>query len=104
MEIVTAIDGEEGLRKIYGEKPDLIILDLMLPKKDGFEILKEIKDNKDVKDIPVIILSNLGQDNDIKRGLELGAVDFLVKIDYSIAKVVEKIKNALNNSLKNKNN
>jgi DNA-binding response OmpR family regulator len=95
MEVVTALDGEEGLRKIYSEKPDLILLDLMLPQKSGFEILEEIKKDPKVKDIPVLILSNLAQEKEIKKGLELGAVDYLVKTDYSISQVMEKIKKVL---------
>ncbi len=92
---ITALDGEEGLRRIYSEKPDLILLDLMLPKKSGFEILKEIKSNPEVKNIPVLILSNLAQEKEIEAGLELGAEDYLVKTNYSIQQVMEKINNAL---------
>ena len=93
---ITALDGEEGLRKIYSEKPDLILLDLMLPKKSGFEILKEIKADPKVKDIPVLILSNLAQEKEIEEGLALGALDYLVKTNYSIQQVMEKINKALN--------
>ena len=93
--VITALDGEEGLRKIYSEKPDLILLDLMLPQKSGFEILKEIKQDPKVKDIPVLILSNLAQEKEVEKGLELGAEDYLVKTDYSIQQVMEKIKKAL---------
>ena len=93
---ITALDGEEGLRKVYSEKPDLILLDLMLPKKSGFEILKEIKADPKVKDIPVLILSNLAQEKEIEEGLALGALDYLVKTNYSIQQVMEKINKALN--------
>jgi DNA-binding response OmpR family regulator len=93
--VSTALSGEEGVRKIFAEKPDLVILDLMLPKKDGFEILKEVKADSTVKNIPVIIMSNLGQDEDVKRGMDLGAADYLIKSDYPITKVVEKVKNTL---------
>lgn len=96
--VITALDGEEGLRKIYSEKPDLILLDLMLPRKSGFDILKEIKADPEVKDIPVLILSNLAQEKEIEQGLALGAVDYLVKTDYSIQQVMEKIKKALERS------
>ena len=92
---ITALDGEEGLRKVYSEKPDLILLDLMLPKKSGFEILKEIKADPKVKDIPVLILSNLAQEKEIEEGLALGALDYLVKTNYSIQQVMEKINKAL---------
>ena len=96
--VVTALDGEEGLRKVYSEKPDLILLDLMLPRKSGFDILKEIKADPKVKDIPVLILSNLAQEKEIEEGLALGAEDYLVKTDYSIQQVMEKIKKALEKS------
>lgn len=96
--VVTALDGEEGLRKIYSEKPDLVLLDLMLPRKSGFDILKEIKADPKVKDIPVLILSNLAQEKEVEQGLALGAEDYLVKTDYSIQQVMEKIKKALKRS------
>ena len=96
--VITALDGIEGLRKIYSEKPDLILLDLMLPRKSGFDILKEIKADPEVKDIPVLILSNLAQEKEIEQGLALGAIDYLVKTDYSIQQVMEKIKKALERS------
>ncbi|PJA00378.1 response regulator [bacterium (Candidatus Gribaldobacteria) CG_4_10_14_0_2_um_filter_33_15] len=95
IEVSTALDGEEGLRRIYDEKPDLILLDLMLPKKSGFEILKEIKKDEKIKDIPVLILSNLAQEKEIEEGLALGAQDYLVKTNYSIQQVMERIKKAL---------
>ena len=99
--------GEEGLKRLEEikskkkEKPDLILLDLMLPRKSGFDILKEIKADPKVKDIPVIILSNLAQEKEIEQGLALGAVDYLVKTDYSIQQVMEKIKKALERSQNN---
>lgn len=95
MEVVTALDGIEGERKIYSEKPDLILLDLMLPRKSGFEILEDIKKDPKVKDIPVLILSNLAQEKEIEKGLSLGATDYLVKTDYSIQQIMDKIKNIL---------
>ena len=98
---ITALDGEEGLRKVYSEKPDLILLDIMMPKKSGFEILKEIKSDPEVKDIPVIILSNLAQEKEIKAGLDLGAEDYLVKTNYSIQQVMEKIKKNLKRPINN---
>lgn len=98
IEVVTALDGIEGERKIYSEKPNLILLDLMLPRKSGFEILKKIKKDPKVKDIPVLILSNLAQEKEVKKGLQLGAVDYLVKTNYSISEVMEKIKKVLKKS------
>jgi len=92
IETATAIDGEEGLRKVYSESPDLILLDLMLPKKSGFEILKEIKSNPKTKDIPVIILSNLAQEKEKEEGMALGAIDYIVKSNVSIQQIMEKVK------------
>ena len=98
IKVATAIDGEEGLRKVYSELPDLIILDLMLPKKSGFDILKEIKADSKVKDIPVLILSNLAQEKEIEEGMALGAEGYIVKSNVSIQQVIEKIKETLKKS------
>jgi DNA-binding response OmpR family regulator len=93
--VVEALDGEEGVRKIKEEKPDLVLLDLILPGIDGFEVLAKIKEDPLVEGIPVIILSNLGQREDVERGLKLGAVDYLVKAKFTPGEIVEKIKNNL---------
>lgn len=87
-----AIDGEEGLRKIKEEKPDIILLDIILPGIDGFEVLKRAKEDEEIKDIPVIILSNLGQQEDIDKGVELGAKDYLVKAEFTPGEIVEKVR------------
>jgi len=94
-EFLEATTGVEGLNKIISEKPDLVILDLILPGKCGFDVLIETKMKKETKDIPVVILSNLGQDSDIKRGMDLGAVDYLIKSEVSLSQVVRKIKEFL---------
>lgn len=91
-EFLEATNGEEGLNKIIYEKPDLIILDLMLPKKNGFDVLIDIKNNKNTQKIPVIIFSNLGQESDVKKGFALGAASYLVKTDVSLSGVVEEVK------------
>lgn len=93
--VSVASDGEEGLALIGEVKPDLILLDIILPKKDGFEVLKEMKDNKEISDIPVMLLTNLGSLDDIEKALALGATTYLVKGDYQIKEIVEKIKNIL---------
>ncbi len=90
--IDEAIDGEEALRKIEEAKPDLVLLDLILPGLDGFEVLERIKDNPSTNIVPVLILSNLGQRDEIERGLKLGAVDFLVKAHFTPEEIVDKIK------------
>ncbi len=94
-EVIEAITGEEGSHKTSIEKPDLIILDLVLPRKSGFEVLSEIKLNPETKDIPIIILSNLSQEADIKMGLELGTATYLVKTDFSINQLPAIVKEEL---------
>ncbi|HIC92609.1 MAG TPA: response regulator [Syntrophaceae bacterium] len=94
-EIFEVVDGEEGLKKIKELKPDLVLLDLILPTIDGFEVLSKKKDDPEIKKIPVIILSNLGQKEDIEKGLRLGAVDYLVKASFTPQEIVQKIKNLL---------
>jgi len=94
--VIHTMDCEEGLKKAKNEKPDLILLDLVLPGINGFEFLKEAKkDSSEIKDIPVLILSNLGQSDDIKRGIALGAEDFLIKAHYILPEIIEKIKKTL---------
>lgn len=94
-EIVEAIDGEEGLKKIKETKPDLVLLDLILPGMDGFEVLSKKNEDPEIRKIPVIILSNLGQREDIERGLKLGAVDYLVKAHFTPQEIITKIANLL---------
>lgn len=95
MGTLLARDGEEAISKIKNEKPDIILLDLMVPKKDGFEVLTEIKKDSNLANIPVIVLSNLGQQADQDRALGLGANEYLVKVDISIQGVIEKVKGYL---------
>ncbi len=94
-EVVQAIDGEKGEQKIKEEKPDLILLDLILPGIDGFEVLSNIKEDSELKDIPVIILSNLGQKSEVERGLKLGAVDFLIKAHFTPGEIINKIQEVI---------
>jgi DNA-binding response OmpR family regulator len=93
-EIISAFDGEEGLRKAKDEKPDLILLDIILPKKDGYEILAEIKKGEE-KNIPILILTNLGEIDNVQKALDLGATTFMVKSDFSLKDVLEKVKENL---------
>src|SRR3989344_5463292 len=92
-EVFQAFNGNEGLRQVKGKKPDLVLLDIILPEKSGFEVLEKLKKSPDTKNIPVIILSLLGEDEDIKKGLRLGASDYIVKSSHAIAEIVEKVKN-----------
>lgn len=92
-EVFAAFDGKEGLKQVKEKKPDLVLLDLILPEKSGFEVLEELKKSPETEKIPVIILSLLGEDEDIKRGLKLGALDYIVKSSHAVAEIVKKIKN-----------
>jgi len=93
--VFTAEDGKKALRTALKELPDLILLDLMLPGMDGFEVLKELKNDEKGKRIPVILLTNLSQRDEIDRGIGLGAMDYLIKAHFMPSEVVEKVKNVL---------
>jgi len=90
-DIIEATDGEKGIENANKEKPDLVLLDLILPGIDGFEVLAKLKADPKLSDIPVIILSNLGQKTDIEKGIEMGAVDYLIKAHFTPGEIVEKI-------------
>lgn len=94
-EMVSALDGEIGLRMAKVKKPDLILLDLILPKIHGFEVLKKLKEDEETKNIPVIVLTNLEGIKDVDMALQLGAQTYLIKTQYSLEEVVEKIKKTL---------
>lgn len=94
-EVDQAAEGGEGLRRILGEKPDLVLLDIMLPQKDGFEILAEMQRDSNASKIPVIIISNLGQESDVKRGLSLGAKDYVIKTDINLTELMRKVREQL---------
>ena len=94
--IVTGVeDGNEAVPAVEKEKPDLILLDIILPNMDGFEILKKLKKENSTKDIPVIIFTNLGQQADVEKGLELGAVDYLIKAHFTPSEVITKVNKIL---------
>ena len=95
-EMVSALDGKTGLEMARKEKPDLILLDLVLPKMHGFEVLQTLKSDEKTKEIPIIVLTNLEAMSDVEKALELGATTYLVKANYSLEEVVQKIKKALN--------
>ena len=94
-DVSQAFDGEAGLELVKKEHPDLVLLDLILPKKHGFEVLEELKKSSDTQNIPVIILTLLGEDGDIKKGLQLGADDYLVKSSHAVTEIIEKVKDFL---------
>lgn len=95
-EIVEAVDGENGVQKIKQERPDLVLLDLILPGIDGFEVLKKIKEDPKTSSIPIVILSNLGQREDVERGMKMGAVDYLVKAHFTPNEIIDIVKRSLN--------
>ncbi|MFC1727011.1 response regulator transcription factor [Patescibacteria group bacterium] len=94
-EVEVAYDGEEGLKKIEQWKPDLVVLDLMIPKVGGMDVLEKLRLVSATKNVPVMILSNLSQEQDIQRAKELGVKEFLVKANYTPGQVVEKIRQTL---------
>lgn len=94
-EIVVASDGEEGIAKAKAEKPDLILLDIILPKKDGYEVIKEVRADGTIKSVPIALLTNLGSLNDVEKALELGATTYLVKADYKLEEIAVKVKSIL---------
>lgn len=93
--VQIADNGRTGVDKVKEFKPDIILLDILMPELDGFEVLKIVKSEDSTKNIPVLIMSNLGQEDHIQKGMELGAVGYIVKTQYTPSKVVEKIKEVL---------
>lgn len=93
--VSVAENGELGLKDAIKKQPDIILLDILLPKMDGFTVLEHLKDEEDTKDIPVVLLTNLGQKDDVERGLKLGAVDYLIKAHFKPSETVEKIRKIL---------
>ena len=95
-DVETADDGEDGLAKIVLSKPDLIVSDIMMPKMNGLEMMKKLKESKETDHIPVILLTNIdSSEADIEKGLELGAVTYLVKASTGPAAVISKVKEIL---------
>jgi len=93
--VILATDGMKGLKLAKEKSPSLILLDILLPKLDGYQVLAELKKDSKAKDIPVVLLTNLSQRNEVKRGLDLGAVDYLIKAHFMPSEVVAKIKKYL---------
>ncbi|EKD78929.1 MAG: two-component response regulator [uncultured bacterium] len=98
LEVDVAVHGEEGWHKTRENRPDLILLDIIMPRLDGFVFLKRLRANKKLADIPVIILSNLGQESDIAEARELGALDYLVKSNHTIEAIVQRVQQVLHAS------
>ena len=95
LEINLALDGEQALEALKTYQPNLILLDLILPKKSGFEVLESLSQDPQLEQIPVIILSNLGQEKDIERTKQLGAIEYYIKAKTSIDFLIERIKDIL---------
>jgi DNA-binding response OmpR family regulator len=95
-QVVSADDGEKGLKEAKAENPSIILLDILMPKMNGFEVLENLKKEEATKNIPVILLTNLNQRDEIERGLALGANDYLIKAHFMPSEVVDKIKKVLN--------
>lgn len=93
--VVIAGDGDEGLVKAQAEKPDLILLDVMMPKTDGIALLAKLKADENLKNIPVIMLTNFGQENLVQQAFTLGAVDYLLKYKVTPAEMAEKVEHTL---------
>lgn len=91
-DVIVAEDGVQAMERIRAEKPDLILLDLIMPKKNGFEVLEEVVADDALREIPIIILSNLGQTSDVEKGKGLGAKDYIIKSDESLSGVMKKVK------------
>ncbi len=94
-EVKVAVDGAAVAAVVKSWQPDLILLDIILPKKDGLSVLQELKADADLRSIPVIMTSNLGEDEKIKQALKLGAVDYLVKTQHPVKEIIEKVKHHL---------
>ncbi len=97
-EVIKASNGEEGISLAQLELPRLILLDILMPKVDGYEMLKELKSSNKTKNIPVIIFSNLSQKEEIEKGLKLGAKDFIIKTSITPTELEAKVKEYLNKS------
>jgi CheY-like chemotaxis protein len=93
--VVTATNGEEALEALRTMKPDLILLDLIMPKVQGFEVLRSVKENPATAHIPVIVLSNLGQEGDVKRAMESGATAYFVKANLTLEEMVTQVESVL---------
>jgi len=95
-EVVVTRNGLEGLDAMEKEKPDLILLDIIMPKMNGFDVLERKNEDKSLRDIPVIIISNSGQPVEIDRAREMGAKDWLIKTEFDPQEVLEKVKKQIN--------
>ncbi|MBT4153258.1 MAG: response regulator [Candidatus Magasanikbacteria bacterium] len=93
--VTVAENGELGLKEANKKRPDLVLLDILLPKMDGFTVIEHLKEDKVLRDVPVIMLTNLGQKDDVEKGLELGADEYLIKAHFKPSETVDKVREVL---------
>ena len=93
-EVITAADGEEALRKVETDRPDLVVLDIMMPRMDGYEVCRRLREDAETRELPVILLSARGRPIDREAGIEVGANDYIVK-PFSPRRLLEKIRDLL---------
>ena len=91
-EVVTAADGEEAMNQLVSTNPDMVLLDIILPKISGFSFLEQVQTDPNLNKIPVIILSNLAQGEDVQKGKDLGAIDYFVKANTSLEDLIKKVR------------
>ena len=94
-QVANAFDGEQAISVTKEQHPDLVLLDILLPRKNGFEVLQTLKEDAELAKIPVVILSNLGQPEDIQKGRELGAIDYMVKVEFEPKQILAKVRTLL---------
>jgi len=94
-EVEVSSDGKSGLVKIEEFRPDLVLLDIVLPKMDGFEMLKKVKEKEELKEIPIVLLTNLGQKNEVEKGIALGAKEYIIKAHFTPTAVVTRVNEIL---------
>lgn len=91
-EVITAADGEEAMNQLVSTSPDMVLLDIILPKISGFSFLEQVQKDPNLNKIPVIILSNLAQGEDVQKGKDLGAIDYFVKANTSLEDLIKKVR------------
>jgi CheY-like chemotaxis protein len=95
-EVLKADNGRECIDFVKKEKPDIILLDILMPKLDGWEVLKQLKTDPETKQIPILVFSNLGQTQEIQKGLDLGADDYVIKSNMTPKELLEKVEGMVN--------
>jgi DNA-binding response OmpR family regulator len=101
LDVQVADNGRIGVEKAKEFHPDVILTDILMPEMDGFEVISQIKNDSELKSTPILIMSNLGEEDHIQKGLQLGAIGYIVKSDITPAQIIEKIKSIINGTYKN---